>query len=150
MTRIRLRYVQAWVDGDGRAHHYFRRPGYPRVRLPGLPGSPGFMRAYEAALDGPAFPIGVAKRSTPGSVSMAVAAYYGSPGFAALAPRTKQMRRAIYEQFRNEHGDKPIALLPAEVHRADVDEDETLRGTQLPEGTASAVTVCHCPGVARR
>jgi hypothetical protein len=39
MSRIRLKYVQAWVDREGRAHHYFRRRGFPRVRLPGLPGS---------------------------------------------------------------------------------------------------------------
>lgn len=44
MTRIRLRYVQWWVDREGRAHHYFRRRGFPRVSLPGLPGSPEFMR----------------------------------------------------------------------------------------------------------
>ena len=45
------KYVQHWVDHDGRAHCYFRRRGYPRVRLPGLPWSPSFMAAYEAALD---------------------------------------------------------------------------------------------------
>ena len=112
MTRIRLRYVQAWVDGEGRVHRYFRRPGYPRVRLPGLPGSVEFMAAYQAALDGPGVEIGAAKRSKPGSVSTAIAAYYGSPDFAALATGTRTMRRAILERFRGEHGDKPIALLP--------------------------------------
>lgn len=113
MTRIRLKYVQAFVNREtGLVFHYFRRAGYPRVRLPGLPGSPAFMAAYQEALDGPAFPIGAAKRSKPGSVSMAIAAYYGSAAFAALAPRTKQMRRAILERFRGEHGDKPVAMLP--------------------------------------
>jgi hypothetical protein len=34
MTRHKLpKYVQAWVDSDGRAHCYFRRRGFPRVRL---------------------------------------------------------------------------------------------------------------------
>jgi len=27
------KYVQGWVDHEGRAHHYLRRKGYPRVRL---------------------------------------------------------------------------------------------------------------------
>jgi integrase len=111
MTALRLRYVQAWVDGEGRVHHYFRRAGFPRVRLPGLPGSAQFLAAYQAALDTPAFEIG-SKRSTPGSVSMAIAAFYGSTSFAALAPRTKQMRHAILERFRAEHGDKPIKDMP--------------------------------------
>ena len=49
MTRIRLKFVQAWVDREGRVHRYFRRPGYPRIRLPGLPGSAEFMAAYQEA-----------------------------------------------------------------------------------------------------
>ena len=37
------KYVQAWVDRDGRARCYFRRRGYPLVQLRGLPWSPSFM-----------------------------------------------------------------------------------------------------------
>jgi hypothetical protein len=68
MNRKLPKYVQAWMDRDGRAHHYFRRRGYPRVRLPGLPWSPSFMAAYEAALEGPRTAIG-AGRIKAGSVS---------------------------------------------------------------------------------
>jgi hypothetical protein len=33
-----FRYVQSFVDRKtGAVFHYFRRRGYPRVRLPGLP-----------------------------------------------------------------------------------------------------------------
>ena len=111
MTRIRLKFVQAWVDREGRVHRYFRRPGYPRIRLPGLPGSAEFMAAYQDALEGPALAIG-AKRSKPGSVSAAVAAYYGSLEFRSLAAGTQKMRRNILERFRAAHGDKPMGLLP--------------------------------------
>jgi integrase len=111
MTRIRLRYVQAWVDHDGRVHRYFRRPGYPRVKLPGLPSSAEFIAAYQAALEGPAFPIG-AKRTKPGSLNAAIAGYYTSLEFRSLAPGTQATRRAILERFRTVHGDKPLALLP--------------------------------------
>ena len=69
------KYVQHWVDHDGRAHCYFRRRGYPRVRLPGLPWSPSFMAAYEAALAGPRTAIG-AGRIKPGSVAAVVAEYF--------------------------------------------------------------------------
>src|SRR5215211_1645666 len=113
MSRIRLRYVQAWVDGEGRVHRYFRRPGFARVRLPGLPGSAEFNRAYEAALGQSPEPIG-AKRSKPGSVNATIAGYFSSLEFRSLAPGTQVMRRAILERFRAAHGDKPLALLPQE------------------------------------
>jgi hypothetical protein len=47
-STFRIRYVQGWVDQDGRTHFYFRRAGYPRIRLPGLVGSAEFMAAYAA------------------------------------------------------------------------------------------------------
>ena len=80
MTRLhRVRYVQAFVDRKtGAVFRYFRRPGFPRVRLPGLPGSIEFMTAYQAALDIPHHEIGTASRSKPGSLSAAVAGYYTS------------------------------------------------------------------------
>ena len=109
---MRLKYVQAWIDRDGRVHRYFRRPGYPRIRLPGLPGSATFMRAYEAALEGPALWIG-AKRSKPGSVNAAIAGYYTSLEFRSLAAGTQAMRRAILERFRAAHGDKPVGCCPS-------------------------------------
>ena len=72
MSRLRLKtmklpkYVQAWFDKrDSRAYYYFRRRGFSLVRLPGLPWSPSFMAAYEAALSGPRTAIG-AGRIKPG------------------------------------------------------------------------------------
>jgi integrase len=114
MSRIRLKYVQAWVDREGRAHHYFRRRGFPRVRLPGLPGSADFMAAYQAALTGPRTAIG-ASRTKPGSVSAVVAEYFDSQQFfASKSAGTQRMRRGILERFRAAYGDRPIALLPTE------------------------------------
>ena len=114
MSRIRLKYVQAWVDGEGRVHRYFRRRGYPRVPLPGLPGSIEFMTAYQVALAGPRTAIG-AGRVKPGGVSAVVAEYFDSQQFfASRSAGTQRMRRGILERFRAAHGDKPIALLPTE------------------------------------
>jgi integrase len=116
------RYVQAWVDRDGRPHHYFRRAGYPRVRLPGLPWSPGFMAAYQSALDSATIAVGAKKYSKPGSLAAAIASYYGSHAFTkGLAPSSQQVRRAVLEAFRREHGDKPIALLPKKFIAAMLD-----------------------------
>jgi integrase len=108
------KYVQAWVDRDGRAHCYFRRRGFPRVRLPGLPWSPSFMAAYEAAQAGPRAAIG-AGRIKPGSVAAVVAEYFDSQQFfASKSPGTRRMRRGILERFRAAYGERPFALLPAE------------------------------------
>ena len=114
MTQIRLPFVQAFVDRKtGAVYHYFRKPGHPRVRLPGMPGSATFMRAYEAALESAPAPVGAVKRSRPGSVSAAIAAYYSSGKFRdSLAPGTQAMQRSVLERFRAAHGDKPLALLP--------------------------------------
>jgi integrase len=109
-----LRYVQSFVDRkSGTVFHYFRRPGYKRVRLPGLPGSREFMAAYQDALDQP-FPqmqIGIG-RSKPGSVAATVAAYFLSTQFAELAPGTRNACRCILQRFRDEHGEKPIGAMP--------------------------------------
>jgi integrase len=114
VSRIRLKYVQAWVDGEGRVHRYFRRRGYPRVPLPGLPGSIEFMTAYQVALGGPPMAIG-AGRVKPGSVSAVVAGYFDSQQFfTSKSVGTQRMRRGILDRFRAAHGDKPIASLPAE------------------------------------
>jgi integrase len=109
------KYVQAWLDErDGRAYYYLRRRGFPRVRLPGLPWSPSFMAAYEAALTGPRTAIG-AGRIKPGSVSAVVAEYFDSQQFfASKSAGTQRMRRGILERFRAAYGDRPFALLPPE------------------------------------
>ena len=52
MTSVRLAYVHEYRDRHGRIRRYFRRRGYKKVMLPGLPGSSEFMEAYRAALGG--------------------------------------------------------------------------------------------------
>jgi integrase len=112
MSRIRLEFVQAFVDQKtGGVYHYFRRAGFPRVRLPGMPGSDQFMMAYRTALAGMPDDIG-ANRSKAGSVGAAVAAYFQSPEFKGLAAGTQDQRRSVLERLRNAHGHKPLALLP--------------------------------------
>jgi integrase len=91
------------------------------VRLPGLPGSAEFNRAYEAALAAAPAPVG-ARRSRPGSLSAAIAEYYGSQAFRSLSGGTPAKRRAILERFRAQlspdgertHGELPLNLLPKE------------------------------------
>ncbi len=105
--------VHGYVDRHGKARFYLRRPGLPKVPLPGLPWSPDFMAAYEAAKAGesPKLTIG-AGRTVQGTVNAALVSYYQSGAFRdGLARSSRQNRRTILERFREEHGDKRIALM---------------------------------------
>jgi integrase len=116
MKRKPPRYTHGYVDQHGKARFYLRRPGHKKIPLPGLPWSPEFMEARELALknDADKLELGVSK-TMPGTVSAALVSYYQSPAFTkGLAKSTQQNRRAILEGFREEHGDKRIALM----HRA--------------------------------
>lgn len=107
-------YVQAFTDRHGRARYYLRRAGCPRVALPGLPWSPAFMAAYEAALATGNPP----RRPPAGTVAALVAAWYGSADYRGLRGSTATVYRNIAERFRAEHGDKPVRLIePHHVRR---------------------------------
>jgi integrase len=117
MARFNLKHVNTFVCSDGRVRHYFRRSGAKAIPLPGLPGSEEFMAAYGAALA--AIPgnnvaeIG-ASRTSPGSISALVVAYYRSSAWDALEEETRKTRWRIIERFRAQHGDKRVALLRQE------------------------------------
>lgn len=112
-------FVHEHDNRHGTKVYYLRRTGHVKVRLriPDgvLPWSPRFMEVYEAALSGlPDAPSIGASRTVAGTVNAALVSYYGSTAFAALAKSTQGNRRAILERFRNDHGEKRIALM----HRA--------------------------------
>lgn len=112
-TFVRLRYVHHYRDQHGQERWYFRQPRRPKVRLPGKPGTEPFMAAYQRAAAGVGpLPIGE-NRSTPGTVSAAIAAYYQHNSFLGLAPTTRAMRRAILERLRAEYGTLRLAGLRA-------------------------------------
>jgi integrase len=116
MAKIKLRYVQGWLDRkDGVTYYYVRRRGFRLVRLRGLPGSQEFMASYQRALDQAPLKIG-AKHAKAGSVSDVIARYFDSMQyFGALALATRRMRRPILERFRIEYGDLPLAVLPPKL-----------------------------------
>ena len=106
MASLLLKFVQSFVDRHGYVRHYFRRPGYARVALPGLPGSPEFMAAYQAALGGaiaPKVEVG-ATRTIAGTMHWLITAYLSSPPFKTLAPETQRTRRNILENVREADG----------------------------------------------
>lgn len=110
-------HVHEYENRHGKTVFYYRVPGRPKIRMKveegTLPWSPSFMAAYEAAKAGivQASEMG-ATRTKPGTVNAALVSYYQSSAFKdGLAKSSQSMRRAILERFREEHGDKRVALM---------------------------------------
>lgn len=117
MRRDLPTYVHRFRDRHGKMRHYFRRPNYPNVALPGLPGSREFREAYEAALEGRPLPIG-ADRTTPGSINALVIAYYRTAEFQQLATVTQATYRNLLERLRGVAGDDLVSQLRREHVRS--------------------------------
>jgi integrase len=108
------KFVHGFIDRHGKPRFYFRRPGFKRVPLPGLPWSPQFMAAYEAAAGQQPTPIG-ASRAQPGSLrALAISYFARSPAFAAKRPATRAVYRSTIDKLCQQHGDKRVALLRRE------------------------------------
>src|ERR1700730_791237 len=95
MARIKLRYVNEFVDRHGKVRYYFRRPGSSRVTLPGLPGSTEFMSAYQTALATVAPPPASPKHVIRGSLAEIAAGYFRSVGFANLSASSQKVYRLV-------------------------------------------------------
>jgi integrase len=120
MTKIRLPYVQEYRDRQGRARRYFRRPGYKRVTLPGTPGSPAFMAAYQAALGSERPPIG--RRHGSGTVGDLVVSFYKSPYFENLKPNSQRLYRLVLDKFSQQDGHRLVRDMPRRVAMSIIEE----------------------------
>jgi integrase len=97
-------FLKVWTDKrNGKRYVSFRKRGHKSVPLPQPIGSDEFWIAYNAALKG-RIEVGAEWRSTAGSVSAALAAYFGSHQWGALSVGTQGYRRAILERFRERYG----------------------------------------------
>jgi integrase len=107
------KFVHGFIDRHGKARFYFRRPGFKRVPLPGLPWSPEFMEAYENAVAGQPAQIG-SSRIKPGTLRALAASYFATPAFRTKSSATQYSYRNIIDRLCREHGDKRAALLQRE------------------------------------
>ena len=99
MTLIRLKYIDRFIDRHGRLRYYFRRNRGARIPLPGEPGSPEFMAAYDAArLDAP-IDRKRPTRGEPGTFDRLVQDYFESPEYLDLAPSTRKTYRSVIERM---------------------------------------------------
>jgi integrase len=122
MTRIKLRYVNEFVDQDGKVRRYFRRPGRRAIPLPGLPGSIEFMAAYQAALAIVSPPPPSPRHVINGSLAAAAAGYFRSSDFANLSPSSQRSYRAAIKPILAAHGHRLVRDLTKVAARHVIEE----------------------------
>jgi site-specific recombinase XerD len=106
------KYVQEFKDRYGKVRCYLRRPGHKAVPLPGVPWTPEFMAAYEAAMKGEHYSKQVAEReATAGTMRALTLHYLASEPFKQLRPSTQQTYRRIVDSIAVEHGARRVADL---------------------------------------
>jgi len=123
---------------DGVLRFYFRRKGQPKVRLPGVPGTDEFNRAYYGALTGGVTtPVTGALLSSKGTLRWLCEQYFASADYKRLNEKTKRVRRQILETCWEEpvkpgsskqFGDIPLPVVTAKSIRVLRD-----RKAELPE-----------------
>jgi integrase len=99
-----------YVDHTGVVRTYYRHTS-PPTPLPGLPWSPEFMAAYEAAKargDRAGPMITGASRTMPGTVNAALVKYYASDDFKNMTKSVSQQNRGYLEKWRATRGDKKL------------------------------------------
>ena len=97
MTYVKFRYIARDRDRHGNVRFYFRKPGKPKVRLRGLPGSEEFLAAYKAAL-GEHDPSTAAAEK---SFKWLCERYYASAYFRSLEEYTKRRKRTVLDEIGN-------------------------------------------------
>ena len=99
MVSLRLKYVVEDVDRHGNVRIYFRRPGFKKLRLKGLPGSLEFQAVYSNALRLTEGKPVAPKHSQDerGSMAWLCQGYYRSADFQRLDGRTQHGRRLILD-----------------------------------------------------
>src|SRR5262249_28457622 len=98
MTLVRFQYITKDRDRHGNLRFYFRRPGKPKIRLHGMPGSEEFLAAYKAAL---AERQGVKSEK---SFEWLCDRYYKSAHFRSLDESTQGRKRTVLDEICNMMG----------------------------------------------
>ena len=97
MAFVKFRYITKDRDRHGNLRLYFRRPGKPKIRLRGLPGSDEFLSSYKAAL-GENDPSG---SKAVKSFDWLCELYYKSAYFQSLEDYTQRRKRTVLNEICN-------------------------------------------------
>jgi integrase len=112
MTKIKLKYVNEYIDRTGKLRRYFRNGGKQLGPLNGEPGSEEFMTAYAAYLakKSPA----VVRDLNKDSLAKLIVDFYGSRMFTDLKPSSRQLYKYALEPLSKTHGHRCAITMTAE------------------------------------
>lgn len=106
---MRLRYIQTFTDRHGHERYYFRRPGSPRVALPGPLGGPEFLAAYQSALANEPLPAATRTAPEAGTFGKLILEYLASVHHKRTKASSQAVTRGILERFAEKHGHRTVA-----------------------------------------
>lgn len=103
-------FIQTYVDRHGTRRYYFRKKGHARAPLPGAPGSPEFMKAYQEALERPAR-VPASKAPVAGTFGALCHEYANSTEFSRLAVLTRREMTYVIRKLEAKLTDWPVPAL---------------------------------------
>jgi integrase len=112
VAKIKLRYVDEYIDRTGKLRRYFRRGGKRIGPLNGEPGSAEFMAAYAAYLaEKPAAAKTVLHAD---SLAKLIIDFYGSRLYTDLKPSSRKLYKYALEPLSKAHGHRSASAMTAE------------------------------------
>jgi integrase len=109
MAKLKLKYVNEYIDRTGKLRRYFRKNGKQLGPLPGEVGSEEFMAAYQGFLAG-----GAIEQKTittvDGSFGRLVTDYYASRAFRDMKPSSQKIYRYVLEPLAKAHGHRTAQI----------------------------------------
>lgn len=112
VAKIRLKYVNEYIDRTGKLRRYFRKGGKQLGPLDGEPGSEQFMTAYAAYLAEK--PRAAKTTLHADSLGKLIIDFYGSRFFTDRKPSTRQLYKYALEPVAKEHGHRSASTMTAE------------------------------------
>ena len=110
-------YVKAYTDRHGKSRYYYRRKGFPQTPLPGMPWTPSFMEAYEAAANAAKPEIGAGK-VVPRSMGALTISWLQTAEVRDVKPITRKGILRLVDWLQEQHGHR----LVADMQRTHVDK----------------------------
>lgn len=112
VAKIKLKYVNEYIDRTGKLRRYFRKGGKQLGPLEGEPGSEQFMTAYAAYLAEK--PRAAKTTLHADSLGKLIIDFYGSRLFTDRKPSTRQLYKYALEPLAKEHGHRSASTMTAE------------------------------------
>jgi|UPI000769A555 integrase len=113
VAKIKLRYVDEYIDRTGKLRRYFRKGGKRIGPLTGEPGSEEFMAAYAAYLAEKPAAAKVTQHAD--SLGKLIIDFYGSRFYTDLKPSSRQLYKYALEPIAKAHGHRSASTMPTEA-----------------------------------